>query len=61
MSENLSSFHRPGIASTGTALLTGTPSSDVVKVNSGEKDVLEHGYLERAKVIISSSVIEIPQ
>lgn len=43
MSENLSSFHRPGIASTGTALLTGTPSSDVVKVNSGE-DVLEPGW-----------------
>jgi len=37
MSENLSSFHRPGIASTGTALLTGTPSSDVVKVNSGRE------------------------
>jgi len=37
MSENLSSFQRPGIASTGTALLTGTPSSDVVKVNSGRE------------------------
>lgn len=46
MSENLSSFNRPGIASTGTALLTGTPSSDVVKVNSGEEG-LEPGWKPR--------------